>query len=86
MAFLSRGDHARAEPDSRSLPPDLVGRCLGLILALNMLVGIVNLLPVPLFDGHRLMVAGVRNKLAAEAITYVTLAAFVINFLPWIFR
>ena len=63
-----------------------VGRCLGLILALNMLVGIVNLLPVPLFDGHRLMVAGVRNKLAAEAITYVTLAAFVINFLPWIFR
>ena len=63
-----------------------VGRCLGLILALNMLVGMINLLPVPLFDGHRLMVAGVGNERVAKAITYITLAAFVINFLPWIFR
>ena len=63
-----------------------VFRTVGLVLALNILVGIVNLLPVPLFDGHRLMVAGVKNKLAAEAITWLTLGAFVINFLPWIFR
>jgi len=57
-----------------------------LTLALNILVGMVNLLPVPLFDGHRLMKAGVKNKLAVDAITYVTLAAFIINFLPWLFR
>ena len=60
--------------------------CLDLTLALNILVGIVNLLPVPLFDGHRLMKAGVKNPLAVDVITYVTLAAFVINFLPWLFR
>ena len=60
--------------------------CLELTLALNILVGMVNLLPVPLFDGHRLMKAGVKHPLAVDAITYVTLAAFVINFLPWLFR
>ncbi len=63
-----------------------IARCLALIVALNVLVGVVNLLPLPMFDGHRLMKSLVRNRMAAHLITLLAIAAFVVNFLPWLFR
>ncbi|VVB57324.1 Peptidase family M50 [uncultured archaeon] len=63
-----------------------IARTLGLVIALNVLVGVVNLLPITLVDGHRLMKAAVRNELAANLITWAVIAAFVVNFLPWLFR
>jgi len=59
---------------------------LGLLFATNMLVGVVNLLPIPLFDGNRIMVNGVSNDRIAFAITAVASIAFAVNLLPWIFR
>ncbi len=58
----------------------------GLSFALNFIVGAVNLLPLPLFDGYRLIDVNVKNKHIVKALMYVTLAFFVLNFLPWFFR
>ena len=63
-----------------------IARTLALVVALNVLVGVVNLLPLPLFDGHRLMKAGVKHEQLDAAITIAVVLAFVVNFLPWIFR
>ncbi|MFA5108117.1 MAG: site-2 protease family protein [Candidatus Micrarchaeia archaeon] len=59
---------------------------LGLIFATSVLVGIVNLLPIPLFDGNKLMENGVGNKKIAMAIAVIACGAFIVNILPWIFR
>ncbi len=63
-----------------------IARTIGLIVTLNVLVGVVNLLPLPMVDGHRLMKAAVKNNLIANVITWAVIAAFVVNFLPWIFK
>jgi len=65
---------------------EFVLNVLSLTFALNMVVGVVNLLPIPLFDGQRLMDAGVGNKRLSLAISIITSAAFLANLLPWIFR
>ncbi|MBN1170076.1 site-2 protease family protein [Candidatus Micrarchaeota archaeon] len=65
---------------------DFVLITLGLTFALNFIVGAVNLLPLPLFDGYRLIDVNVRNKLIVKSLMYVTLAFFILNFLPWFFR
>ncbi|MBU0532849.1 site-2 protease family protein [Candidatus Micrarchaeota archaeon] len=59
---------------------------LGLTFALNFIVGAVNLLPLPLFDGFRVIDINIKNKTAVKALMYVTLFFFVLNFLPWLFR
>ncbi len=59
---------------------------LGLTFALNFIVGAVNLLPLPLFDGYRIVEINVKNKYIVKAVMYVTLIFFILNFLPWFFR
>jgi len=59
---------------------------LGLIFALNFVVGAVNLLPIPLFDGYRIIDVNVKNKAIVTALTYVTLAFFILNFVPLLFH
>ena len=59
---------------------------LGLIFALNFVVGAVNLLPIPLFDGYRIIDLNVKNKTIVAALTYVTLAFFILNFVPLLFH
>ncbi len=59
---------------------------LGLTFALNFVVGAVNLLPLPLFDGYRIVDVNVKNKNVVKALMYVTLAFFILNFLPWFFQ
>lgn len=59
---------------------------LGLSLALNFLVGAVNILPVPLFDGYRIINANIKNKNVVNMISYGALFLFILNFLPLLFR
>ncbi|MFN7991334.1 MAG: site-2 protease family protein [Candidatus Micrarchaeia archaeon] len=59
---------------------------LGLIVALNFVVGTVNLLPVPLFDGYRILDVNIKNKMIVKAISYAALFFFVLNFLPRFFH
>lgn len=50
------------------------------------MVGAINLVPLPLFDGYYLMKNGVRRELAARAIAGLMALAFLLNLLPWVFR
>jgi membrane-associated protease RseP (regulator of RpoE activity) len=56
---------------------------LALSFVLNFLIGSVNLMPIPMFDGHRLFSIAVPNPLAMRLITYAVALAFVLNLLPW---
>jgi len=59
---------------------------LGLIFSLNFIVGMVNLLPLPVFDGGRVMEVNIKNVSVVNALKYGTLFFFLMNFLPWLFR
>ncbi len=61
-------------------------RFIALAFSLNFIVGAINLVPLPLFDGFYLMKNGVRSELAAKLIAGTVAVAFIINLLPWIFR
>ena len=65
---------------------DFIYMLLGLTLALNFVVGAVNILPVPLFDGGRLIEINVKNKMLVNAISYLTLFFLLLNFLPLLFH
>lgn len=58
---------------------------LGLVFSLNFVVATVNILPLPLFDGYRLLEINIKNKAVVSALMYITLIAFALNFLPWFF-
>ncbi|MCI0503637.1 site-2 protease family protein [Candidatus Micrarchaeota archaeon] len=59
---------------------------LGLCTALNFVVGTVNILPIPLFDGFRIIDVNVKNKMVVKAISYGALFFFILNFLPRLFQ
>ena len=59
---------------------------LGLALALNFVVGTVNILPIPLFDGYRIVDTNMKNKMVVKALSYGTLFFFILNFLPRLFQ
>jgi len=59
---------------------------LALIFVLNFLIGSVNMMPIPVFDGQRLISLAVPHKLAMRIITYAVAAAFIINLLPWLWH
>jgi len=58
---------------------------LGLCFALNFIVGTVNLLPLPFFDGYRILDINIKNKLVLKGIMVLTVISFLMNFLPWFF-
>jgi Zn-dependent protease len=58
---------------------------LGLAFSLNFIVGTVNLLPMPMFDGYRILEINIPHKKLVTALMYLTLIAFLMNFVPWIF-
>lgn len=64
----------------------LVLRFLALAFSLNFVVGAINLVPLPLFDGYYLMKNGVGHELAAKLIAGAVAVAFILNMLPWVFR
>jgi len=62
---------------------------LGLGLVLNVLVGIVNLLPIPPFDGYRIVALRLsKSKLfgrsAIDLVIWVVVGAFLVNLLPYV--
>ncbi|OIO21717.1 hypothetical protein COV61_01005 [Candidatus Micrarchaeota archaeon CG11_big_fil_rev_8_21_14_0_20_47_5] len=59
---------------------------IALLFILNFIVGVVNLLPLPFFDGQRIFELTIKHKLVSDAITALVAIAFVVNFLPWLFR
>ncbi|VVB66307.1 Peptidase family M50 [Candidatus Gugararchaeum adminiculabundum] len=59
---------------------------LALVFVLNFLVGSVNLLPLPMFDGYRILEVTANNKKVTTWIAIGLALAFVINFLPWLWR
>lgn len=58
---------------------------LGLCFALNFIIGSVNILPVPLFDGYKIIDINVKHKLIVKGLMYITIAAFLTNILPILF-
>ncbi len=59
---------------------------LGLAFVLNFIIGSINLLPLPFFDGYRMLEINLKHKRVLSAIMYLTLVAFIMNFVPWLFR
>lgn len=59
---------------------------LGLSVALNFIIATVNLLPLPFFDGHRVLELNLKNKLLFNLLVWGCVAAFIVNFLPWVVR
>jgi len=57
----------------------------GLAFSLNFIVAAVNLLPLPLFDGYRIIDVNVPHKNIVKAVMFITLIAFILNFLPHFF-
>ncbi|MCX8199912.1 MAG: site-2 protease family protein [Candidatus Micrarchaeota archaeon] len=59
-----------------------------LLFALNFFVGSFNLLPIPLFDGHRLLELGLGEKgaLPLKIITVLSTASLIAALLPWLLR
>lgn len=53
---------------------------------LNFLVGIVNLLPVPIFDGYRIYTTNIKTKFFIRFVTGLILISIVLNALPWLFK
>lgn len=66
-------------------PLDFIFRLLALTFCLNFIIGIVNLLPLPFFDGYTLLELNLPFKWLTKLIMYVCVAAFLMNFLPWLF-
>lgn len=65
---------------------DFFYNIFALAFVLNFLIGSVNLLPVPMFDGYRLVLIGLRNKRAADFLALLVALCFAINFLPWLWH
>jgi membrane-associated protease RseP (regulator of RpoE activity) len=64
---------------------DFIKTTLKLTFTLNFVVGVINLLPLPVFDGYRLIDVNLKNKTIVKALMYVTLLFFVLNFVPHFF-
>jgi len=56
---------------------------IGLTFVLNFLVGSVNLLPIPPFDGYRIVSLAVKNEKIMKVLSFLMILFFVLNLLPW---
>jgi len=72
------------KPDFEFIRP--IFTTLGLITILNLLIGIINLLPLPSFDGHRLFKIIFKDQRIVNAFMIIILAAFLMNIVPWIWQ
>ncbi len=52
---------------------------------LNFLIGVVNLLPVPAFDGWRIYGSNIKNGKVMVYLAYFIVIGILINALPWLF-
>ena len=63
---------------------DFIYAVAALSFGLNFFVAIVNLLPIPGFDGWRIYQGKIKDKRLLKALIALVIAAFVINALPWL--
>jgi len=56
---------------------------IGLTFVLNFLVGSVNLLPIPPFDGYRIVSLLVKDERLIKALAVAMIIFFFLNLLPW---
>ena len=70
----------------------LYGKAVRFILAvlsisalLNFLVAVVNLLPVPGFDGWRIYRANIKNQMLVNVFGALIIILIILNALPWLF-
>jgi membrane-associated protease RseP (regulator of RpoE activity) len=59
---------------------------LGLSFSLNFVIGTINLLPLPFFDGYRALEINIKNKKVVDTFMTLTAIALLVNLLPWLFR
>ncbi|MDE1828663.1 MAG: hypothetical protein KGH65_05890, partial [Candidatus Micrarchaeota archaeon] len=52
---------------------------------LNFLVGALNLLPIPSFDGWQIYQLKVKNKKALRYIAFIAVVSILILILPWFY-
>ena len=62
----------------------LIYSIVALSFMLNFLVAVVNLLPIPGFDGWRIFKTNVKHDAAIKALAYLLLIGLLLNALPWI--
>lgn len=58
---------------------------LSLSLLLNFLVAVVNLLPIPGFDGWHIYKSSLKNKTLVNVLAAVMVVSIILNAVPWIF-
>ncbi len=56
---------------------------LGLTFVLNFLVGSVNLLPIPPFDGYRIVSLVLKDERLIKALAITMIFFFLLNLVPW---
>ncbi len=68
-----------------SLPLNIIYMILGLAFSLNFVIGTINLLPLPFFDGYRILELNIKRKWVVSGLMYLTIAGFLLNILPHFF-
>ena len=58
---------------------------VSLSFLLNFLVGIVNLLPIPGFDGWRIYKTSINSRFAIRFVIGIVVAGLILNAVPWLF-
>jgi Zn-dependent protease len=58
---------------------------LGLTCGLNFAIGMINLLPIPLFDGYHIMRSFLKDKRIADWVSYSALICFILLIVPGLF-
>ncbi|MCX8198377.1 MAG: site-2 protease family protein [Candidatus Micrarchaeota archaeon] len=61
-------------------------RIVALSFAINIIVASVNLLPIPMFDGHHLLKNMVGDSRISSAISYLVVLSFLLTLSPWLLR
>ena len=86
MGFLFVVDSFALKTSAFAGVAKFIGVVLGLTFSLNFVIGTVNLLPLPFFDGYRVLEVNVPQKKIVDGLMALTLVAFLANFLPWLFK
>ncbi|MCX8167220.1 MAG: site-2 protease family protein [Candidatus Micrarchaeota archaeon] len=67
-------------------PYEFIFKTLGLLVLLNFMIGFINMIPVPFFDGSHLVNHTIPNEFVRKVIVYSSLAMFVLAVIPILFR
>ncbi|MDO8553467.1 MAG: site-2 protease family protein [Candidatus Micrarchaeota archaeon] len=86
MGFLFVVDSLALKTSAFAGAAKFIYLVLGLTFSLNFIIGTVNLLPLPFFDGYRILEVNIPQKKIVDGLMAITLVAFLANFIPWLFK